>query len=96
MSFGVLLVGGGHVELPDSWDAGPLVLAFVVSLGMRAAGIPLRPVSMLSAIVAGLVADVALGVVDLSLLPAVSTAMVVVSVIGLQRAHHHRRRTRGV
>jgi hypothetical protein len=63
---------------------------------MRAAGIPLRPVSLLSAIVAGLMAEVALGVVDLTLLHAVSTAMVVASVIALQRAHHHRRRTRRV
>jgi hypothetical protein len=91
VSSGLLLVGGGHVELPGGWDVGPLVLALVVVLGMRIAGIPLRPPSLLLAVVAGLVADLAMGATHLSLLAAVSISMVIVAVLALRRAQRERR-----
>jgi hypothetical protein len=96
MSPGFLLVGGGHVELPGGWDAGPLVLALVVVLGMRAAGTPVRPSSLLVAFVAGLAADVGIGATHLSLFSAVSIGMVVVALLALRRAQHERRGARRV
>lgn len=96
MSFGPLLVGGGYVELPGGWDVGPLILALVVVLGMRIAAIPLRPASLVWALVAGLATDLALGAAHLSLLTAVCVSMVAVAVLALRRTQQERRRVRGV
>jgi len=96
MSIPPLLVGGGHVELPGGWDAGPLVLALVVVLGMRVAGISLRPASILWAVVAGLTADVAIAALDLPLVPTVSVAMVVIAALALHRVQQQRRGPQGV
>jgi hypothetical protein len=96
MSLGFLLVGGGYVEMPGGWDAGPLVLALVVVLGMRAAGTPVRPSSLIVAVVAGLAANLAISATHLSLLAAVSIGMVVVAVLALRRPQQERRGARTV
>jgi hypothetical protein len=80
-----LAVGGPGPTLGQGWDAAPLILTVTLLVLMWWARIPVRPASLLGAVAAGLILDLATDALHVSLLTAIAVLSLIFAFVALQR-----------
>jgi hypothetical protein len=80
-----IAVGGPNLVFGEGWDVAPLVLMVMFIILIRWARIPLGPISLLSAVLAGLLVDVFTDVSGASLPLTVAVLTLVFGIVALKR-----------
>ena len=80
-----LAVGGPGPVLGQGWDAAPILLMVALVVLMRWAHIRLRFVSLLAAVLAGLLLDLITDALHISLLTTIAVMCLIFAMVALQR-----------
>jgi hypothetical protein len=89
MSLPSVAVGVPHRFIGDGWDPTPLMLALALVVLLRFARFPLRPPTLIGAVLGGLLLDLLTDSFDVSVATAVAVLALASAIVALARIPAH-------